>query len=67
MASLISDPRHHCRDDLTVEGYARGNSHREENDHQAVMRGGLDESDRACEHRDEQDDIEEPLRQRCGA
>jgi hypothetical protein len=54
------------RDDLAVQGYARGNAHCEENDRQAVMRGRLDESDRACESCDEQDDVKKSLRQRCG-
>ena len=51
---------------LRSKRHAGGDAHRQENDHQAVMRGGLDEGDRAEQHGDEQDDIEKPLRQRRG-
>ena len=54
------------RYELAVETNARGDAGREQDDHQAVMRGGLDEGDRARQHGDEQDDVQETLRQRGG-
>jgi hypothetical protein len=54
---------HQERNELAVERYARGDAHDEQHQHQAVVGRGLDEGERTREHRDEQDKVQQPLRQ----
>src|SRR6185437_6256714 len=50
--------------ELAVERHASGNAHRQQHEHQRVVRLGLDKGDRAQRHGDEQRDVEQALRQR---